>query len=131
VTWVTFRTGTVAGSVAVTTDASRDSGLAYGSVGMFQIVAWRGPFTTWDAAYSAWLSSTNSSVILGASNPMILGVSMTSTSVEPALQGLESFALQSNIPEPSVLSLAPLAIGIMLVFRCRKRADEHTQPPKG
>jgi hypothetical protein len=49
-TWTTFRTGAVAGYAAVGTDSVRDSGLPYGSTGLFQVVAWQGSFNTWAEA---------------------------------------------------------------------------------
>jgi hypothetical protein len=120
-TWVTFRTGSFAGFVAVGTDTGYDSGLAYGSVGLFQIVAWRGGFNTWISAYSAWASGTNSFAIVGASNPMILQVSATSTSLIPGLQGLESFSLQPPIPEPSSFALASLGALVWYLIRGRRK----------
>jgi len=45
-TWTTFRTGTVAGYIAVGTDVARDSGLPYGSIGQFQLVAWSGNYNS-------------------------------------------------------------------------------------
>jgi hypothetical protein len=120
-TWVTFRTGSLAGFVAVTTDSARSSGLAYGSTGMFQVVAWRGGFTTWTEAFAAWQSGTNTLIMVGASNPLNLAVTVTLDQPPPTLQGLESFALQTPpIPEPSAFLLA--AAGAVIYFLFGRRA---------
>jgi hypothetical protein len=54
-TWVTFRTGAAAGYLAVGSDGARDSGLPYGSYGMFQLVFWHGTDTTWHDARTDWV----------------------------------------------------------------------------
>lgn len=118
-TWATFRTGTLAGYVAVGTDSARDSGLVYGSTGLFQVVAWNGGYNDWASAYAAWLQGTPG-VRIGASNPMILPVSLspTDTSV-PTLTGLESFSIV-GVPEPSTFALVGLGAAALLIFRRRK-----------
>jgi hypothetical protein len=122
-TWVMFRTGALSGFIELTTDSTRDSGLGFGATGMFQVVAWRGGFTTWVDAYSAWNSGTNSSVLIGASNPMILPVSVGPAQTDfPTLQGLESFTLKTSIPEPSSFALA--VFGVMVWFWIRERRKQ-------
>jgi hypothetical protein len=98
-TWVTFRTGPLAGFVAVGFDYTRDSGLPFGSTGMFQMVVWRGDFDTWDSAFAAWQSGTNSFVLVGASNPVIVLTVNPIGPFEASLQGLQAFSVP--IPEPS------------------------------
>jgi len=45
-TWTTFRTGTLAGYVAVGTDSARDAGVPFGATAQFQVVAWNGGYNT-------------------------------------------------------------------------------------
>jgi len=99
-TWASFRTGTLAGFVAVGSDDIRDSQLAYGSTGQFQVVVWSGGYRAWNEAFAAWQAGTPG-VLIGASNPMILPVSLRPTDLDvPTLQGLESFAIVAA-PEPN------------------------------
>jgi len=120
-TWATFRTGTLAGFVAVGTDSARNSGLAYGSQGLFQVVAWTGAYDTWTAAFDAWKAGT-AGVMIGASNPLTRPVSLNPTDLDvPTLQGLESFRLVAPVivPEPTSLALAGLGAAALLIFRRR------------
>jgi hypothetical protein len=119
-TWATFRTGTLAGFVAVGTDSARNSGLAYGSTGLFQMVAWEGTQDTWAAAYAAWQSGQ---IRAGFSNPIQSAVTTGPTDLAvPALQGLNPFAIGFNVvvPEPSSFALAGLGAAALLIFRRRK-----------
>lgn len=119
-TWATFRTGTLAGFFATGTDTARDSGLAYGSTGLFQVVAWNGGYNTWAQAYAAWVAGTPG-VRIGASNPLTLPVTQGPTDLAvPTLQGLESFAIVTPVPEPSTFALAGLGAAALLIFRRRK-----------
>jgi hypothetical protein len=121
-TWATFRTGTVAGFAAVGTDSARDSGLPYGSTGLFQVVAWSGQFNTWIEAYNAAIADPF--VGVGASNPLILPVTLNPTDLNvPALIGLESFAIVPFIPEPSSFALAGLSAAALLSFGRRKQSS--------
>jgi hypothetical protein len=116
-TWITFRTGTLAGFVAVGTDSARDSGLAYGSTGMFQMVAWQGTETTWAAAYADW---KNGLIKAGWSNPITSAVTTGPTDLAvPNLTGLQSFAIA--VPEPSTFALAGMGVAAMMIFRRRKQ----------
>jgi hypothetical protein len=111
-TWVTFREGLFAGYVAVGTDGARDSGLPYGSIGQFQVVAWGGPYTTWAQAYAAW-EANPAHTYIGASNPMFLPTTPNASDQNlPTLQGLESFSIKWTFPEPDSLSLVGLGFGL-------------------
>jgi hypothetical protein len=90
-TWVTFRTGTLAGYLAVGTDAARDSGLPYGSTGMFQMVAWYGTETTWTAAYNDWKFGL---ILAGFTTPLILPVSQNASDFPTSLTGLQPWVLK-------------------------------------
>jgi hypothetical protein len=99
-TWASFRTGTLAGFVAVGSDNLRDSQLPFGSIGQFQVVAWNGGYRAWNEAFAAWQAGTPG-VLIGASNPLILPVSLSPTDLDvPTLQGMESFAIVAA-PEPN------------------------------
>jgi hypothetical protein len=116
-TWITFRTGTVAGYVAVGTDSARDSGLAYGSTGLFQMVAWQGTETTWAAAYADW---KNGLIKAGFSNPVSSPVTTGPTDLAvPNLTGLNSFAINA-VPEPTTFALAGMGVAALMIFRRRK-----------
>jgi hypothetical protein len=116
-TWVTFRTGAVAGYVAVGTDSARDSGLPYGSTGLFQMVAWQGTQTTWVEAYFAWKDRSIDAMF---SNPLILPVSLGPTDLDvPTLQGLQPFAF--GFPEPSAVAL--VFVGAAALTLGRRKAD--------
>jgi hypothetical protein len=116
-TWATFRTGTLAGFVAVGTDSARNSGLAYGSTGLFQMVAWEGTANTWAEAFVAWQSGQ---IRAGFSNPVILPVTLSAVDLNvPTLQGINPFAI-IPIPEPSTFALAGLGAAALLIFRRRK-----------
>jgi hypothetical protein len=115
-TWVTFRTGFAEGYVAVGSDTARDSGLPYGSTGLFQVVAWHGTQTTWPDAYNAWQSGE---IGLGFSAPLTLTVTTSLTDLfVPNLTGLQSFSLEV-IPEPSVYCFAVLGVAFLVHTRIR------------
>jgi len=117
-TWTTFRTGAAAGYVGVGTDVARDSGLPYGSTGLFQVVAWVGTETTWAAAYADWKSGL---IKAGFSNALTLPTSTGPTDLAvPTLAGLQAFAVTS-IPEPSTFALAGMGVAAMMIFRRRKQ----------
>lgn len=116
-TWATFRTGTLAGFVAVGTDSARNSGLPYGSTGLFQMVAWEGTANTWAEAYPLWISGQ---IRAGFSNPVTLPVTLSAVDLNvPTLQGINPFAITS-VPEPSTFALAGLGAAALLIFRRRK-----------
>ena len=115
---VTFRTGAAAGYVS-NVNTARDSQLAYGSTGMFQVVIWQGNYSTWPEAYEA-MFLPGSTVKVGWSNPV--NVTVTANPLDtatPYLIGLQSFAFFS-IPEPSSMALAGLGAAALLIFRRRK-----------
>jgi hypothetical protein len=119
-TWVTFRTGTLAGFLAVGTDSARDAVAPYNSTALFQVVAWSGGYNTWAQAYNAWLSGTPG-VLIGASNPLTLPVTSSATALDvPTLQGLESFAIVPA-PEPTTFALAGLGAAALMIFRRRNK----------
>jgi hypothetical protein len=121
-TWTTFRTGTLAGYLAIGSDAARVlPGIDYGgNAAEVQIVAWAGAYNTWAEAYTAWVTE-GYDVWIGASNP--INVSTPFSAQDPNLTrlvGLESFALELNfIPEPSTFQLAGLGAAAMMIFRRR------------
>jgi hypothetical protein len=118
-TWTTFRTGTAAGYVGVGTDVARDSGLPYGSIGQFQLVAWSGNYNSWPEAVDAYLGGDGLNNWIGAGNPMFLPTTLSASDQNlPTLQGLESFAIVNFVPEPS--SLALFACGLA-GWRLRER----------
>jgi hypothetical protein len=113
-TWVTFRTGAVAGYVAVGTDGARDSGLPYGSTGIFQVVAWHGTETTWAAAYFDW---EHGLIYAGYSNPLTLPVTTGASDLNiPNLVGLGSIEFV-NIPEPSIYRLGLAGLILLAIQR--------------
>lgn len=120
-TWTTFRTGAAAGFVGVGSDGARViPNVPYSGQALVQVVAWTGNFTTWDAAYSAWLSGAPG-VRIGASNPLTLTTTTGPTDqIFPRLVGLESFAVVPVIPEPSTFALAGLGAAALLILRRRK-----------
>lgn len=115
---VTFRTGAAAGYVS-SVNTGRDSQLAYGSTGMFQVVAWQGSYSTWAEAYAAAFLP-GSTVKIGFSNPVNVTVTANQTdTATPYLVGLNSFAI-TLVPEPSSMALAGLGAAALLIFRRRK-----------
>src|SRR6266478_3495879 len=87
-TWVTVLTGTLAGYLAVGTDSACGSGLPFGSSGLFQVVAWQGTETTWDAAYTDWKQGL---IKAGFSNPFASPTTTSATDLNvQTLQGLTS-----------------------------------------
>jgi hypothetical protein len=115
-TWTTFRTGANAGYVAVGTDGARDSGLPYGSTGMFQVVFWQGTETTWNQAYADFQAGLISA---GGSNPLILTTSQSVNDPNiPNLVGLTSFS--RFVPEPTAFNLMVLGFGSWLLYQRRR-----------
>ena len=115
---VAFRTGAAAGYVS-SVNTGRDSQLAYGSTGIFQVVAWQGNYTTWAEAYAAALVP-GSNVKIGFSNPVTVTVTANQTdTATPYLVGMNSFAI-ALVPEPSSMALAGLGAAALLIFRRRK-----------
>jgi hypothetical protein len=119
-TWATFRTGAAAGYVAVGTDAARDTLQPFSTQVEVQVVAWNGGYNDWASAYAAWLAGTPG-VKIGASNPLF--VTTPSGATDPNLTklvGLSSFAIVSNVPEPSTFALVGLGAAALMIFRRRK-----------
>ncbi len=115
-TWVNFRTGAAAGYLP-TTDTARNSGLAYGATGVFQVVAWQGNYTTWAAAYAAGMAGQAK---IGWSNPVTSAVTQNALDLAvPNLLGLNSFAV-AIVPEPTSMALMGLGAAALLIFRRRK-----------
>ena len=114
---VTFRTGIAAGYINVSTDYSRDSGLAYGSTGKFQMVAWTGGYADWASAFTAWQNGVGGALV-AASDVLVRPVSTGALDINtPDLQGLQSFYF---VPEPSAITLAALGAVALLISRRRK-----------
>ncbi len=121
VTWAGFRTGTNAGYVNVGTEFVRDSGVGWSTLGLFQVVAWRGPYETWDSAYAAWQSGTDPSVLIGASNPLLLETAADPLNPSyPYLVGLKSFTLVAPVPEPGLFPLLSLGALVCAGFARRR-----------
>jgi hypothetical protein len=108
-TWVTFRTGGIAGYVAVGSDGARDSGLPYGSFGMFQVAVWHGTETTWRDARQ---NSTVGITLVDVSAPVIVQVS-AATNSPSNLAGLSAFYVRYWDDEPGPRLLGPGAAPIL------------------
>lgn len=114
-TWVNFRTGAAAGYVG-NTDPARNSGLPYGSTGMFQVVAWQGNYANWAEAYAAGMAGLTK---IGWSNPVTVTTTASATDPStPYLVGLQPFAI-ALVPEPSSMALLGLGAAAMMLFRRR------------
>jgi hypothetical protein len=118
--WAGFRTGSNthfgAGYINVGSTGRRViPGVDWNQFALVQVVAWQGDFADWSSAFLA--AETDSNVLVGVSNPLILQLpsSVTDTYVTWLL-GLESFAI-SSIPEPSALALVCLATLAALMYR--------------
>ena len=115
VSTVSFRTGAAAGYVS-NVNTGRDSQLPYGSIGMFQVVAWRGNYMNWAQAYAAGIAGMAN---IGWSNPVYVTVTANATDVStPYLVGLQSFFI--TVPEPSSMALGGLGAAALVIFRRRK-----------
>jgi hypothetical protein len=95
-------------------DARAVPGVDWGGQALVQMVAWEGPYTTWDEAYSAAMQG---SVRIGFSDPLTIG--LPSSVTDPSLTylvGLQPFAI-GLVPEPTVFALAGLGAGMLLLYR--------------
>lgn len=117
-TVTSFRTGTAAGCVAVTT-ATLNQVPADAAVATLELFAWDnkgGTLTDPVAALAAWRAGTAIGGLSGAFNVNSIGGSVNTP---PALVGLLSFNIYA-VPEPSTMALAGLAAASLLIFRRRK-----------
>jgi len=87
----------------------------------FQVRVWdtrNGQITSWDTAV------TTPGEIYGYSDlfalPYALGGTAVPQNVPPYLQGLQSFNVQTVVPEPSVIALGVLGAGCLFMLRRRK-----------
>ena len=117
-TWVTFKTGSLAGCVNVGVDGVRVvPGVNYGEMGVFQVVVWTGNYTSWSEAYSAGLAGLSS---IAWSAPLTLRVSSSATDFNvPYLTGLGSFGVNVFVPEPA--SGVILGLGVMALMMIRRK----------
>lgn len=105
-TWVNFRTGVVAGFVAIGTDSTRlVPGVPYGGTAMVQVVAWEGTATNWQQAFLDWAYGGKHKI--GASNPLLVPVTTNASDLNVApLFGLESFAILEGLISDGVPAAA-------------------------
>jgi hypothetical protein len=115
-------TFTLAGQVLA---GARNTDIAPGAVGSFQIRAWEASLgANWDLAYANWLTGANPTAVLGKSS-IIQVTTANPFSVPPGTPtslvtgtGLTGFYL-TPVPEPSVIALGALGLAAIL-WRRRK-----------
>jgi hypothetical protein len=115
----TFRTGTAAGFLAVTTATFQGIADAYASGGTVQLRAWdnsSGQYNTWDAARIAWNQGL---IAAGMSELFNIPSFGGQTVTAPNPVGITSFNIYF-IPEPTTFALAGLGAAALMIFRRRK-----------
>jgi len=114
-------TFTLAGQVLA---GARNTTLAGGAVGSFQIRSWQASLgSTWEAAYPVWQSMVQPTAVLGKSDIIQVttgdpGAIPPGTPASLIAAGLKGFYLQP-VPEPSVIALGALGLAAVL-WRRRK-----------
>jgi len=118
-TYVSFRTGTLAGFAAVGADSSRVlSNVGFGADAQLQLVSWTGVWTDWASAFAAWQANPANTQI-GFSAPWTVHTGADALAFPPINTGMAGFKLTA-IPEPSTMALAGLGAAALLIFRRRK-----------
>lgn len=110
----TFRTGLAAGFVFPV--ASTFTNIQWFSQGTVQMVVWdnsSGLYPTWTEASAAWAAG----LIAGGKSGLINVYTGSPLGSPATLIGLESFNLYYNVPEPSLIGLAGLGAGFLLLCR--------------
>ena len=117
-TWVDVGTGSQAGYVSSVNYPRIVPNVNYGEYGVFQVVVWKGNYTSWADAYA------NGGIANTAwSAPLTLRVSLSLTDINvPYLTGLQSFEIPLFVPEPASGLLLGFGVAAML-FRHRRGRD--------
>jgi hypothetical protein len=89
--------------------------VAPGMVGTFQVRAWSGPYSSYEAALLA--AQFNPAILMGVS-PVFQNA--TGAAGAEFLTGLESFVIAA-VPEPRVVPLSLLGAGVMALWWRRRR----------
>jgi hypothetical protein len=119
-TTTTFRTGTAAGRLALTT-ATLGNVPADAAVATLQVRVFPTSYGTWAQALAAYNTGTDGLAWIGKSITFDTTLIGGLVNTPPAMTGLTSFSLGVNIvPEPSSMALAGLGAASLLIFRRRK-----------
>jgi hypothetical protein len=114
----TFRTGTSAGSVALTT-ATLANVAVDASSAVLQVRVWPSSFGSWANAVSAF-NLGDPLAAIGASPMFVVNGIGGLVNTAPQMDGIVSFSLVTAVPEPSSFVLAGMGLASLLIFRRRK-----------
>jgi len=112
VTGQTFFDGLIPNGGVVAVDSVNAVNDSVGGVGSYQIKAWGGGHSSYDAAVSAGAKFGSSDIV----NNVTMG---TATVAGPNVTGFQSFSL---VPEPGTVTLGLLGLGGLIASRRRKNA---------
>jgi hypothetical protein len=119
-TTTTFRTGTAAGRLALTT-ATLGNVPADAAVATLQVRVFPTSYGSWANALAAYEAGTDQLAWIGKSITFDVTLIGGLVNTPPAMTGLTSFSLSQNfIPEPSSMALTGLGAASLLIFRRRK-----------
>jgi len=119
-TTTTFRTGTAAGRLALTT-ATLANVPADAAVATIQLRVFPTSYGSWANALAAFNSGSDGLAWIGKSIVFDVNQIGGQVNTPPAITGLTSFSLGVNIaPEPTSMALAGLGAASLLLFRRRK-----------